>query len=342
MGAPFVTIIWINYNTKDIMEIAIKALETLTRLDLINYEIIVVENGSTDGSDKIIEGYLRGLDREISSKIKYIKLSKNYGFTGAIHYAYKARNPAAKYCMLVNTDMIIDTRAVKEAINFLESNEHIGAVQGIILQLDARDGKVDSAGMMVDEFLNRIKLFRGQEASLILKERNWPQWVSFVEGAGPIYKVEAVEKCYQRNDVLFIPHAFIWYLEDMYLGLRMWSMGYASALLPIIFGRHYREYAVKRVREEMRNIALRNDVAINLLCKNRTYPFRTLRIFLMLLKLALLGRTNKVKAILLGAVLSLKIKRLFGYIDLSNVPQIESAPIMWKGLKHVFSVIVKK
>lgn len=47
----------------------------------------------------MIEEYLRGLNGEVSSKIKYIKLKKNYGFTGVIHYAYKARNlrPNAVY-----------------------------------------------------------------------------------------------------------------------------------------------------------------------------------------------------------------------------------------------------
>jgi hypothetical protein len=65
------------------------------------------------------------------------------------------------------------------------------------------------------------------------------------------------------------------------------------------------------VREERRNIALRDDAAINLLCENKAYSFRTLRIFLMLLRLALLGRTSKFKAIL-SMVSFLKIFGFYG------------------------------
>lgn len=338
MNEPFVTIIWINYNTKNIIEIAIKAIEALTRLDLINYEIIIVENGSTDGSDRIIEEYLKSLDKELSSRIKYVKLKKNYGFTGAIYHAYKARDARAKYCMLVNTDMILEPKAVKQAVNFLELNKHVGAVQGIILRLTSKYGEIDSAGMMIDEFLNRIKLFRDRRISDILGKVDRPLYVSFVEGTGPIYRVEAVEKCYQRNDILYMPQAFIWYLEDMYLGLLMWSKGYASVLLPIIFGKHYREYTVKGMKRELLYIQLRNDIAINLLCKNRTYPFRVLKILLALLKCALSGRKDKVKAIISGINLFLKVKSSFGSINLSSVPQIEYASVILNGFKTCLQV----
>jgi GT2 family glycosyltransferase len=338
MNEPFTTIIWINHNSRKIIETVIKAIEALTKLNFTNYEIIIVENGSTDGSDKIIEEYLKGLDRELSSRIKYIKLEKNYGFTGAIYYAYKARDFRAKYCMLVNTDMIIEPEAIKQAINFLELNKHVGAVQGIILRLTSEYDEIDSAGMMIDEFLNRIKLFRGQEISDVLEKIDKPQYVSFVEGTGPIYRIEAVEKCHQRNDILYIPQAFIWYLEDMYLGLLMWSKGYASVLLPIIFGKHYREYSIKRMKKELLYVQLRNDVAINLLCRNRTYPFRVLRIFLTLLKCMVSGKKDKVRAILSGINLFLKIKSSFGSINLDNAPQIKCTSLISNGFKTCFQL----
>jgi GT2 family glycosyltransferase len=338
MNEPFTTIVWINHNSRKIIEIAMKAIEALTKLNFVNYEIIIVENGSTDGSDKIIEEYLKSLDRELSLRIKYIKLEKNYGFTGAIYHAYKARDSRAKYCMLVNTDMIIEPEVVKQAINFLELNRHVGAVQGIILRLTSEYGEIDSAGMMIDEFLNRVKLFRSYGISGVLEKVDKPQYVSFVEGTGPIYKIEAVEKCYQRNDILYIPQAFIWYLEDMYLGLLMWSKGYASVLLPLVFGKHYREYSVKRMKKELLYVQLRNDVAINLLCKNRTYPFRVLKISLTLLKCALSGKRDKVRAILSGINLFLKIKSSFGSINLSSVPQIKCAPLISNGFKTCFQL----
>jgi len=63
---------------------------------------------------------------------------------------------------IVSMGMIIDARAVKEATNFLESNETIGAVQVIIVRLDARDGEVDSARMIVDESHNRLNYFENK------------------------------------------------------------------------------------------------------------------------------------------------------------------------------------
>lgn len=323
MIKSFVTVAWVNYNSTHISEIVLKALDALTRLisSSSNYELIIVENGSIDGSDKLIEEYLMHLNVQTVSRIKYVRLNKNYGFTGAIHIAYKNRDPKAKYFLLVNTDLIINPQVINELVSFLELNPRIGAAQGLVV--DFYEDRIDSSGILLDEFLDRKKIYRGMDASVTLKEMNAPFPVSFVEGSVPIYNISAIKECYKRDDIMFIPHAFVWYLEDMYTGLLLWNRGFYSIVIPKIVGRHYRGYALKKL--DLSYVALRNEVAIQLLCKNRTYPIRVLKIALTLIKYALLRKKKESKALLTGIQWALKLKKLFGTLDLHKVPLLKSS-----------------
>lgn len=322
MEAPITTVVWINHNTRHISEVALEAINALVKLVSSdqNYELIIVENGSIDGSDKLIEDFLSTIRGEASTRIKYFKLSKNYGFTGAVHIAYKNRNPKAKYLMLVNTDLIIEPYVVKELICFLETHPKIAAVQGIVVDLNG--DIVDSCGIILDEFLNRKKLYKGMSISNLMGKVTTPFPVSFVEGAVPIYNIDAIKECYKRDDIVYVPHAFVWYLEDMYLGLLLYNKGYYSVVIPKIIGRHHRGYALKKM--DLSYVAFRNEIALHLLCINRTYPLRVLKIMIMLIIFAILGKKKEVKALLTGVRWALKLRNLFGILHLNNVPHLKS------------------
>ena len=53
-NAPMVSIIVVNYNGKDVLP---KCLDALSKLDYPNCEIIIVDNGSTDGSAEYAEAF---------------------------------------------------------------------------------------------------------------------------------------------------------------------------------------------------------------------------------------------------------------------------------------------
>ncbi len=47
---PPLSIIWVNYNSMRIMDIVLRSLKSVLELEYPDYEVIVVDNASSDGS----------------------------------------------------------------------------------------------------------------------------------------------------------------------------------------------------------------------------------------------------------------------------------------------------
>jgi GT2 family glycosyltransferase len=97
-----------------------RCLESLRKTRYNNYRVLVVDNGSKDGSVEMI--------REIFPEVEIIALPKNLGYAKAnnfgIVYALKR---GAKYIVLLNNDtQILDPLWLHLAVKILERHEDIG------------------------------------------------------------------------------------------------------------------------------------------------------------------------------------------------------------------------
>lgn len=115
MGKPDLSIIIVSYNTKKITENCIKSVVKSLRNSKLLYEIIVVDNGSTDGT---VERF-RNLDLGFKN-LKFIENKENLGFG-------KANNQGAKIakadCILfLNSDTVILDNAIERLFNFFKQN----------------------------------------------------------------------------------------------------------------------------------------------------------------------------------------------------------------------------
>ena len=111
----FVSIIILNWNGK---EDTIECLESLRKLDYPNYEIIVVDNGSTDGSCEIF--------KKNYPYVKLIENEKNLGVAEGNNLGiYQAKG---EYILLLNNDIVVDRNLLNELLTVLESNPEIGIV----------------------------------------------------------------------------------------------------------------------------------------------------------------------------------------------------------------------
>ena len=110
------SIIIVSYNTKQLLKKCIDLLSLNTH-DL-TYEVIIVDNGSTDGSVK----YLRGLAS--SSKFKIILNSENVGFARANNQGLKIFH--GKFVLLLNSDTEIHSNVLGEMIDWMTKNPTVG------------------------------------------------------------------------------------------------------------------------------------------------------------------------------------------------------------------------
>jgi GT2 family glycosyltransferase len=119
-----ISVIIVNWNTKDLLKNCLNSIYQ-TIHDLI-FEIIVVDNASSDGSVEMLE-------REFASVIRIIN-KENKGFGAANNQALATMK--GEYALLLNTDAVLTLDAVNKLCNFCDTNEKAGIVCGQLLNVD--------------------------------------------------------------------------------------------------------------------------------------------------------------------------------------------------------------
>lgn len=107
------SIIIVNWNTKDILKQTL--LSVLNETKSIDYEIIVVDNNSSDGSVEMIK-------KDFPSVV-LIENNDNKGFAGANNDALKIAR--GEYLMLLNSDTIVLDQALEKMVKFLDENKDV-------------------------------------------------------------------------------------------------------------------------------------------------------------------------------------------------------------------------
>jgi GT2 family glycosyltransferase len=223
------------------------------------YELIVVDNGSTDGSFKTIKAFL---DETRDVKIKLIRLERNVGFTGGTNIAYRARNPNSKYIMLLNNDAILFPESLQKLIDYTESRENIGAVQGVIV--DFESGNIDTAGDIITEFLISYQLYHNRNPQSVKKSF----YISYPDGANALLRVDAVKQATGFSDKIFYDEMFA-YFDDSILGLQLWNKEFKVVSLPVLTAIHRRSSTFNQHSSLKLYLMTRGYFALNEFCNSR-------------------------------------------------------------------------
>lgn len=116
---PLVSIITVNYNQS---EVTCALIESLNKISYPNFEVIVVDNNSTEDNPAII--------KERYPNIIYIANPINYGFAAGNNFGLmRARGD---YVLLLNNDIEVPKGFMEPLIDKLENNPGIGAVSPLI------------------------------------------------------------------------------------------------------------------------------------------------------------------------------------------------------------------
>jgi glycosyltransferase involved in cell wall biosynthesis len=128
MNQPKVTVVV--YNAEGMKSIFKQCLDSSLNLKYDNYEVIAVNNGSTDRTREILEDYEKDL--------KIINLKRNLGLAGARNIAYE--NSKSEFVLLLDSDVIPEQDSLKELVKISINDNKIGAVGGI--QVDYKKDKL--------------------------------------------------------------------------------------------------------------------------------------------------------------------------------------------------------
>ena len=201
---PDVSIVIPNYNGISYLEGCLKSIQEQKN---IHPEVIVVDNGSTDGSQDYIQ-------KEFPF-CKLICLDRNYGFCKAVNEGFQAAE--SEYVILLNNDTEVKPEFSRKLLDAIRANRRRFSCQACMLQYQNPE-LADDAGDFLCAFGWAFARGKGKPASEYQKSG---RIFSSCAGAA-IYRKSLVQKLGGFDEAHFA------YLEDLDISYRAKLAGYVN------------------------------------------------------------------------------------------------------------------
>lgn len=212
-----VSVLIVNFNSKEYLY---KCLESLSIQTFKNFEVILVDNNSSDGSAEYIK------DKFLKSKtfklnIKLIEEKENHGFSGGNNIAYK--HSYGDYIILLNNDTKVEPDYIENFVNVFIEFPKCGIAQSKILIYDSPE-TIQVAGSFWTKYAYLYHFGFYKPANQ--KKYNTSYKIFAALGASMILKREVIEKIGLFNNL------FWHYYEDSDLCHRAINAGYDVMYYP--------------------------------------------------------------------------------------------------------------
>lgn len=199
---PLVSFVVLSWNT---LPETTKALQSIREQNYKNYELIVVDNGSHDGSKEYLAK---------QKDLVYIDLPKNTGFTGGQIAAYKAAK--GDYIALINSDAVIAKDWCQILVAKLEADSTIAVAAGRGYTWNDGEKPYDTA----NRFYSYQVVNQSQGYARTLKTGQQSCFVDSISGSGVLIRRTVIKKIGYFDD------AFFAYYEETDLFARYKRAGY--------------------------------------------------------------------------------------------------------------------
>ena len=202
-----VSIVIPNYNGKHFLENCLKAVFSQT---IENMEVIVVDNGSTDGSQEYLNTY---------PGVRVLKMDKNYGFCGAVNAGIK--EAASEYVILLNNDTEVEPDFAKELLTAIKADDRIFSCSSKMVQYHDR-ARMDDAG----DYYCALGWAFGRGKGGPVENYDTPVNIFASCAGAAIYRKKMLESLGYFDEKHFA------YLEDIDIGYRARIHGYKNVYAP--------------------------------------------------------------------------------------------------------------
>lgn len=202
---PLVSVIVLNWNGKENLR---KCLQSLAGQDYPKYEIVVVDNASTDGSVELTEKY---------PQARVIVNDKNLGFAEGNNVGIQESK--GEIVALVNNDIVADKKWISELVKTIREDHTIGLVGGIIYS-SSGEKEIWSTG-------GRIDLLTGYTWH---NRKNSP--VDLIEDIDYIPACAIVARRETIESIGYLDKGYFIYSEDVEWGINAKRVGLKIVLNP--------------------------------------------------------------------------------------------------------------
>jgi len=218
MDKKDLSIIIVNFNTKDLLRNCLNSISKNTKG--IDYEIIVVDNASNDGSVEML--------KKEFPEVKLICNRENLGFARANNQGIKIAE--GRNILFLNPDTWVLNNAISKMVNFIERHKDIGVVGSKLYKNEKREyhpsiRKFTKPIYIFLSFLPLAKLFLSIYNKYFLN-KNRIKIVDWLSGAALLVKRELLDK------IGFFDENFFMYSEEEDLCYRAYKSGYKICYFP--------------------------------------------------------------------------------------------------------------
>lgn len=246
MKQPDLSVIIVNYNTKDLLYDCLKSIKKAVK-PANGLEIIVVDNASVDGSQEMVK-------KEFPNII-LIQSKKNLGFSKGNNLGVK--KATGKYLLFLNSDTKISSKSLVKPLKFLRTHPRIGA---LTVKLVLGNGQIDpdnhrgfpTPWTSLTHFSGLNKVFP--------KSRIFNNYYQSYKDFSKIHRIELPAGSYlMMPSKLFSKlkgwdESYFFYGEDIDLSYRIHEAGYDIVYYPKVEVIHYKG-ASSGLRKETAKIA---------------------------------------------------------------------------------------
>jgi GT2 family glycosyltransferase len=207
---PAVSVVIVNFNRRDLLEACLRSVWAQTFGD---FEVIVVDNGSADGS---VEYVLAVED----PRLRVVELRENRGFAGGCNAGIAVAS--GRYIATLNNDAEAHPRWLEELVPAMESGPEVGmCASKILLHGDRR--RIDKAGHLI--YLDGLNHGRGS-GETDRGQYDTPEDVLFPDGAAALYRRAMLD------EIGLFDESFFAYGDDADIGLRGRLAGWTCRYVP--------------------------------------------------------------------------------------------------------------
>ncbi len=213
------SIIIVNWNTKDLLDSCLDSIfsSTSTRY----WEIIVVDNASTDGSAEMLE--------ERHPSVRFIANDSNVGFARANNIGLK--ESSGRYVLFLNSDTLIRDNSIDRMLSYMSEHEDVSFLGPRLLN---KDGSLQVSALRIPTLYNSI----GDLLFGFFKSGFWSRFTTrypsydreinagWLSGACLMCSGDSIKKLGGW------PEEFFMYSEDVMLGVNAEKSGMRKVYFP--------------------------------------------------------------------------------------------------------------
>ncbi|MBN1633700.1 MAG: glycosyltransferase family 2 protein [Ignavibacteria bacterium] len=190
-----VSIIILNYNGKHYLK---ECIDSVLSQSYRDFEIILVDNGSSDGSIEYVKQQFN------DDRLKIFSTGENLGFTGGNNFGFCYAN--GDYIVLLNNDTVVEKNWLEELINSVKNFENAGLVQSLVLTEGIPDKYYQKNGT--------VNLLGHNIMEIFGIDMNGNGEIFLASGSSLIFYKNILK---QKNEIF--PEEYFLYSEDTYLSL---------------------------------------------------------------------------------------------------------------------------